>query len=175
MKKKIKIIIIICIVLVVAIFLFFKFINKYTLQDLMFNIQMIGVDKDIIIEERGGPVHIGGYATSSYDYYVDLDKKIIYKVLDYDVYGGATIESGEAGSHYTIERTKNLNNDEISDILKLTEVEPNSNSSSNSQVLSPISSFFDEPIYYNIKYNSKVTSVSNETATPLRNIINSMK
>lgn len=171
MKKKTKIIIIICIVLVVAIFLFF---NKYRLQDLMFNIQMVGVDKDIIIEKRGGPVHIGGYATTSYDYYVDLDKKIIYEVLNYDVYG-ATIEPGEAGSHYRIERTKNLNNDEISDILKLTEVEPNSNSSSNSQVLSRYSSFFDEPIYYNIKYNSKVTSVSNETATPLRNIINSMK
>ena len=75
MKKKTKIIIIICIVLVVALFLFFKFVNKYALQNFWFNIQMIGVDKDIIIEKRGGPVQMGVYATSSYDYYIDLDKR----------------------------------------------------------------------------------------------------
>lgn len=174
MKKKTKIIIIICIVLVVALFLFFKFVNKYALQNLWFNIQMIGVDKDIIIEERGGPVLMGGFATSSYDYYIDLDKKKIYEVLDYYVYGVA-IEDGESGSHYTVERKKDLSNDEISDILKLTEVEPNSNSNSNSQSSSLLSSLLDSPVYYNIKYNNKVTSISGETATPLRNIINSMK
>ena len=135
---------------------------------------MIGVDKDIIIEERGGPVEMGGYASSAYDYYIDLDKKKIYEVLDYYVYGGA-MEAGEEGSHYTIERTKNLSNDEISDILKLTEVEPNSNSNLSSQSSSLLSPFRDRPVYYNIKYNNKVTSVSSETATPLRNIINSMK
>lgn len=174
MKKKTKIIIIICIVLVVALFLFFKFVNKYALQNFWFNIQMIGVDKDIIIEKRGGPVQMGVYARSSYDYYIDLDKKKIYEVSDYYVYGD-TIEEGEIGSHYTIKRKKDLSNDEISVILKLTEVEPNSNSSSSSQSSSPLSSFFDIPVYYNIKYNNKVTSVSDETATPLKNIINSMK
>ena len=173
MKKKTKIIIIICIVLVVALFLFFKFVNKYALQNLLFNIQMIGVDKDIIIEERGGPVEMGGYASSAYDYYIDLDKKKIYEVLDYYVY--ATIEDGERGSHYTVKRKKDLSNDEISDILKLTEVEPNSNSNLSSQSSSLLSPFRDRPVYYNIKYNNKVTSVSSETATPLRNIINSMK
>ena len=80
MKKKTKIIIIICIVLVIAFFLFFRFVNKYALQKLWFNIQMVGVDKDIIVEKRGGRVSIGGYASSSYDYYIDLDKKKIYEV-----------------------------------------------------------------------------------------------
>lgn len=174
MKKKTKIIIIICIVLVIALFLFFRFVNKYALQKLWFNIQMVGVDKDIIIEKRGGRVSIGGYASSSYDYYIDLDKKKIYEVLDYYVYGSDMIE-GEYGSHYIIERKKDLSNDEISVILKLTEVEPNSNSSSSSQSSSQISSFFYNPVYYTIKYNNKVTSVSGETASPLINIINSMK
>lgn len=173
-KEIVKGIIISILVFVVGILLLrasSKIINKYTLENFKFYVQMLGVDKDIVISEWSYSTDIGGYATSSYGYFIDLDKKKIYKILDYYVYGVAT-KNGEWGHHYSIKGTKDLSDEEINDVLKLTEIEQSSNSNSNSS-LNDI--FSDRTIYYTIKYKNKTTTISEQTASPLVKILNSIK
>ncbi len=165
--KKIKYIIIICIILSILL-IFFIFRNQ--IGNIIFNIQMIGVNKDIKIQELGGNSSDGGYASTSYDYYIDLSKKKIYKIEDYFVYG-VTFSQGKKGDHYKLKKTKKLSEEEINEILKLTNLESDYNSSETNMILSNL----DKATYYTITYNQKTIKLTKSTANIISNIITNMK
>lgn len=100
MKKK-RIVIIILIVLVFV----FVIISLLIPNNLFFNIRMLGVNKDIIIEQCKENPGAGGYASNLDYYYIDINKNKIYHVKDYYVFG-VTTRPGESGSHYTLVRLK---------------------------------------------------------------------
>ena len=179
MKKKI----IICVLIIfVILLLLFNFVSLYIFTDLWFNIKMISVDKDIIIEKVDTPM-IGGYANSSLYYYIDLDKKKMYEVTEYNIWG-ITSKLGEEGEHYFIENTKKLSDKEIEDILQLYETSKMQNSSP-AQTEAPIQETDDLegsiPTYpinntsYLLTYNDDTYILKEEDASLLVNIIASMQ
>lgn len=124
------------------------FLFKYFGKDIAFNFSMLGVSKDITIQERGGRVIPGGYASSSREYYVDIGKKTIYRVGVQDVWG-VTSSPNESGTHYYLEYTKTLTDSQLESILNMTKMNSNySGSSSSSPLLS------GDPEYYVVKYNN---------------------
>ena len=162
MKKKVIIISILVLILLLVV----GFIFRYQIGNAVFNIKMIGVDKDIVIAKIDGlqSLEPTGYASISYDYYIDLEKKKIYEVKDYSVWGG-TSHIGEGGSHYTLTRIKNLKDNDINDILKLLEEE---------QTYISTNTFYLDDVYI-IKYQDKTVEFKKETATAIIKIIDSMK
>lgn len=172
MKKKVIIVSILILILLLAV----SFIFRYQIGNVIFNIKMIGVNKDIVIEKRDDSFIEGGYASTVYDYYIDLEKKKIYEVEEFYVFG-VTKHKGESGSHYTLTRTKKLNDNEINDIINLTKTEENYSVDNNlsSSPLSSITSSFDSNVYYKITHNGKTTQLYKTNATVLANIINNMK
>ena len=174
MKKKWILIIVIIIVLFILGIIFRPYINNW-----IFNIRMMGVNKDIIIEKCDVNITAGGYATISDYYYVDLNKKKMYHVEDYYVYG-VTSSVGEAGSHYTLKGIKKLTNDEITEIMHLANLESdydmdsyNINDSVDKNGLIP---FLASPFsyYYRITFNEKTIELNDTTASKLVNIIENM-
>lgn len=163
---------IICFTIIVIFFLIFRnqFPNfsdyiKNQIGNWYYNIRMLGVDKDISIQKCGGFVEAGGYANTSYKYYVDIDKKKIYKVNNYYVWG-VTMESGEDGSHYSLEKTKKLSKDSINKLIELTKLE--------SDYEKPVENAFREDTYFLIKYKGKEIKLKPSTAEIIVQILNDL-
>jgi len=88
---------------------------------------------------------------------VDLDKKTIYYVEDYNVYQPG---AKNYGHHYSLKNFKKLSNEEISKLINIVNTETNNTITSNTIT------------YYNITYNGKTIS---SVDTSISNIINSLK
>lgn len=117
-----KIIIIIAVVLgiiEVAVLILPNLLGEYKYKKLY-------ADVDIEIKVRGGGINAGGYAQVYTNYHIDIEKKKIYKVKNYYVFG-ESFENGEKGSHYLLEKTRDLTDEEIHEILELIDVEVDEN------------------------------------------------
>ena len=164
-KRKILIIIIITIVSILGIGVFH--VVKYYGNDIAFNFSMLGVNKDIIIKERGGRVVPGGYANSSREYYVDIGKKKIYRVGVQDVWG-VTFSPNEAGEHRYLEYTKSLTDNQLESILNMTKMSSNYSESSSSSALSMLSG---DPEYYVVTYNNTSKKILKSSVPEVVNIL----
>lgn len=123
-SKKLVVILSAILGILVLIFLILPFVIRLTglpIGNMIFEMQMKNVDKDIKITIHDGMINPGGYAETYIYYYIDIDKKKIYKVEDYFVYG-VTSYKGEGGHHYSL-KTKELSDFEIDEILKLVNIE----------------------------------------------------
>ena len=116
-KKKSKKVVIIVGILV----LFFVILLLVLTQmgNIIYGAKMIGVDKDIKIEVIK-PIELGGYANNYTFYYIDIDKKKIYEIDDYYVFG-VTQYIGQRGHHYSIEKTGDLTDKQITDVIEFIE------------------------------------------------------
>lgn len=123
-NKKLVVTLSVILGILVLFFLILVFVirlNGYQVGNAIFEMQMKNVDKDIKITIHDGMINEGGYAETYIYYYIDIDKKKIYKVEDYFVYG-VTSYKGEGGHHYSL-KTKELSDFEIDEILKLVNIE----------------------------------------------------
>lgn len=171
MKNK-KVIIVTSVIVIILLAVCFVFRNY--IGNIIFNIRMVGVDKDIVIGERGGPIVEGGYASTYYDYYIDIDKKKIYRVEIYDVWGSTTA-NGEKGEHYTLKATKKLTDIELNKILDITKLESNHNFELQDSNISSKMSILEETPYYIIIYQSKTIEINKNTVSEIAQILDSMK
>ena len=162
-SKILKRVIVLLVIIFVLIFIGFKIITIPE-GNIEYYMQMIGIDKDITIEIRDVTPTPTGYASSYYNYYIDLDDKKIYKVSVYNVWG-VTSRLGEKGEHYELEREKELTDKEIDNIIMLAEGKVIEESVYNDDYM------FDN-YEYTIKYNKKETIIINSTI--LGDIIDSM-
>lgn len=118
-SKKVVIIVSVILGILVLIFLILPFMIRLTglpIGNMIYEMQMKNVDKDITIQLHDRTINFGGYA-ESYDYfYIDIDKKKIYEVYDYYVFG-VTSKPGEGGHHYTIQSIEKLTNEQINETI----------------------------------------------------------
>jgi len=173
-NKKISILLIIITLLIItgilATVITYKYFNRYLFKDLQHTIQTLGFNKDIIISEHGGHYSYGGYATSSYKYYIDLTQKKVYHELDYYIYS-PIVPKTEQGSHLSIVKEKELTDDEINEVIQLTKIEtPDKNTIITNNMLSYIQNEY-VPTYYIITYNDTYTIINGENYSKLSKII----
>ena len=167
MKEKIfnkKVLIIVGIVILILIL---GIVFKNQIRNGIYNIKTSGINKDIIIEvlwaksnslDSIQPLETG-HSSTTMEYYIDLSKKTIYYVEDYNVY-----QPGEKdyGHHYTLKNSKKLTNEEIEEFKSIENMESDS------------TIFSVGGTYYRVTYNNKTidTTFSNST---IKDIINSLK
>ncbi len=161
-KKKIILIIVLIFIVGISIFLY---INRYQLGNYWYNIQMKNINKDITIELIT-PVDLGGYATTTYTYYVDIGKKKFIKTKEYNVYG-VTFYKGEEGPHYSIESIKGISDEQINKILNLLELEEDNEIPSKSHIF-----LENRDVYYKITYKDKTVTLNSENAKNINKFTN---
>ena len=155
---------VICIFSVIVIcILFFAF--RYQIVNAYYNFRMLGVNKDITIYKSSG-TNMGGYASSIYKYYIDIDKKKIYKVEEYEVWRPEN--SQQEGKKYFLKATKKLKDDELEEIIELTNLE--SDYTENTSGFSPLSNH----AHYSIEYQGKEIELELSTASILEEVISDM-
>ncbi len=160
-KKKVIIIFLLCFIAITVLFLFFR----YQISNWFYDIRMLGVKKDFIIERIENDVYEGGYANTFYKYYIDIDKKKIYKTEDYYVFGNAK-RKAEAGHHYHLKKTKKLKDDVIEELIQLTQLKSDYDESANNS---------NKNVYFLIKYQDKEIKLKPSTANVIEQIINDLK
>lgn len=153
MKNKIKIVVGIIIIFLSVLII----INIQNITNLYYNVRMSGVSKDIKIIQEEEPGEITGTSGVYYEYYIDLNKKRIYKVqCDFNY---ATNSKNK--ETYILKKSKAVTDIEIKKILELTNLESdyihNNNLSSK---------------YYRICYEDKIIELKASTAEIIENIIN---
>lgn len=88
----------------------------YQVNNWYYSTKLKYIDKDIVIELHDRMINCGGYSETNNYFYIDIDKKKIYEVEDYFVFG-LTSRPGEGGHHYTINSVRKLTNEQINETI----------------------------------------------------------
>lgn len=172
MKNKIQIVVGIIIILLVVLII----INIQNITNLYYNIRMSGVSKDIKITQEEDPVEPTGACGAYDEYYIDLNKKKIYKVQCNFNYA-TTSKKQET---YILKKSKVLTDTEIKKILELTNLESdyihnnkftnNTAGDVNEENIKHSTNLISK--YYRICYEGKTIELKTSTAEIIENIIN---
>lgn len=163
-SKKVVIIVGILVLFLVILLLVLRLIG-FSIGNLVYNVQMLGIDKDIEIVVQDGNLNSGGYSQLNIYYYIDIYKKKIYQVGDYHIFASA---SEEEKHYYSIYKTLKLTKEQINDIEYF--ITQQAKVSSIPEGLTPL--YFISG--YRVSYNDIKIIVPQKEAPIITQIINDM-